>query len=249
MRSDVDQPRPRVVGHALRGPLERRGEQRFLHRVLRGREVAEAPRHPYDRNQTIKGLAAMGLLLILFMTTLPRETGALLIAAVLLANRKFTSRIMIASVDWPLLLLFVCLFAVTGALASTTIPWTVVSTLQEHGLLPDNLAILTPLTLLMSNVLGNVPSVILLLQISPNPPQGALYALALLSSLSGNLLLVGSFSNLIVVERASAYGVRLSFGDYARVGIPVTLISMGFAMAWLAWSGWLPWFPGGDVAP
>jgi Na+/H+ antiporter NhaD/arsenite permease-like protein len=94
-------------------------------------------------------------------------------------------------------------------------------------------------------VIGNVPSVILLLQVWPNPPQGALYALALLSSLSGSLLLTGSLSNLIVVERAEAFGVRLSFADYARVGIPATLLSVGFACAWLAWTGWLPWVSGG----
>jgi len=211
------------------------------------REIPEVPRHPYERNQTIKGLVAVALLLGLFMTSLPREIGGLLIAALLMSNRKVTSRTMIAAVDWPLVLLFVCLFAITGALSDTGIPWSIISTLDEHGLLPDNLAVLAPLTLLASNVIGNVPSVILLLQIWPSPPQGALYALALLSSLSGNFLLVGSLSNLIVVERASAYGVRLSFGDYARVGIPATLISVGFAMAWLAWSGWLPWLPGGEV--
>ena len=61
---------------------------------------------------------------MLFTTPLPREIGGLLIAALLLANRKFTSRTMIAAVDWPLLLLFVCLFAVTGALADTGMPWT-----------------------------------------------------------------------------------------------------------------------------
>jgi len=111
--------------------------------------------------------------------------------------------------------------------------------------MPDNLALLTPLTLLMSNTIGNVPSVILLLQIWPNPPQGPLYALALLSSLSGNLLLVGSLSNIIIVERASAFGVRISFAEYARAGIPITLISMAFAVVWLAWTGWLPVWPGG----
>jgi Na+/H+ antiporter NhaD/arsenite permease-like protein len=213
------------------------------------REVPDVPRHPRDRNQTVKGLVAMALLLGLFMTRLPREIGGLLIAAILMSNRKVTSRSMIAEVDWPLLVLFVCLFAITGALADTGLPYSFISSLDEHGLLPDNLVVLAPLTLFASNVIGNVPSVILLLQIWPNPPQGALYALALLSSLSGNLLLVGSLSNLIVVERARAYGVRLSFGEYARVGIPATLISVGFAMAWLAWSGWLPWLPGGEVAP
>jgi hypothetical protein len=44
-RGDLDKPRPRVVGHALVGPLHRGGEQRFLHGVLGGREVAEAADH------------------------------------------------------------------------------------------------------------------------------------------------------------------------------------------------------------
>jgi Na+/H+ antiporter NhaD/arsenite permease-like protein len=151
-------------------------------------------------------------------------------------------------VDWPLLLLFVCLFAVTGALAGTTLPATIIAALQDHGLLPDNLLMLTPLTLLMSNIFGNVPSVILLLQVWPNPPQGMLYALGILSSLAGNLLLVGSLSNIIVMERAASFGVRISFGDYARAGVPATIISLAFAMFWLTWMGWLPFFPGTAVA-
>jgi Na+/H+ antiporter NhaD/arsenite permease-like protein len=211
------------------------------------RDGPEVALHPHDRNQTIKGAAALAALLVLFTTPLPRESGGLAIAALLLATRKFTSRSMIAAVDWPLLLLFVCLFGITGALADTGLPWRVISGLQEVGLLPDNLAVLTPLTLLMSNTIGNVPSVILLLQVWPNPAQGALYGLALLSSLAGNLLLVGSLTNLIVVERAAALGVRITFADYARAGVPITLISMGFAVFWLAWTGWLPLWPGGTV--
>ncbi len=208
------------------------------------REGPELPRHAHDRYQTIKGLAAMAALLILFATPAPRDIVGLAFAAMLLATRRFTSRTMIAAVDWPLLLLFVSLFAITGALADTGLPWTAISWLQGIGLLPDSLAVLTPLTLFMSNTIGNVPSVILLLQIWPNPPQGALYALALLSSLSGNLLLVGSLTNLIVVERGAAFGVRISFAEYARAGVPITLLSMGFAVFWLAWTGWLPLWPG-----
>ncbi len=209
------------------------------------REASEVQLHPHVRYQTIKGLAAMAALLILFATSAPREIVGLAIAALLLATRKFTSRTMIAAVDWPLLLLFVSLFAITGALADTGLPWTLISALQGVGLLPDSLAVLTPLALLMSNTIGNVPSVILLLQIWPNPPQGALYALALLCSLAGNLLMVGSLTNLIVVERGAAFGVRLSFAEYARAGVPITLLSMGFAVFWLAWMGWLPLWPGG----
>jgi Na+/H+ antiporter NhaD/arsenite permease-like protein len=200
------------------------------------REAVEVPRHPHDRNQTIKGLVGLVALLVLFSTQLPREIGGLVIAALLLANRKFTSRTMIAAVDWPLLLLFVCLFAVTGALAETGIPLAV----QQSGIAPDNVALLTPLSLAMSNTLGNVPSVILLLQLWPDLPTGTLYALAVLSSLAGNLLLVGSLANILVVERAAALGVRLSFAEYARAGIPVTLLSTGFAVFWLTWTGWVP---------
>ena len=200
---------------------------------LTGSGGAEVPRHAHDRNQTIKGLIALGLLLALFLTKLPREVGALVIAAVLLSNRKFTSRAMISSVDWPLLLLFVCLFAVTGVLSNTGLPWSVLSTLGT----PNRLLVLTPLTLLMSNLIGNVPWVIFLLQIWPNPPAGALYALALLSSLSGGLLLWGSVANLIVAERARAMGVNLSYAEYARAGVPFTLLSLLFAVIWLASTG------------
>ena len=167
------------------------------------------------------------------MTPLPREIGALVIAAVLLSNRKFTSRAMIAAVDWPLLLLFVCLFAVTGALSDTGLAWSVLNTLGT----PGRLLVLTPLTLLMSNIIGNVPWVIFLLQIWPSPPPGALYALALLSSLSGGLLLWGSVANLIVAERAEAMGVKLSHTEYARAGVPFTLLSLLFAVIWLASTG------------
>jgi Na+/H+ antiporter NhaD/arsenite permease-like protein len=210
------------------------------------RDVPDVPHHPHDRNQTIKGLIAMLALLALFTTSLPRAIGALVIAAILLANRKFTSRTMIAQVDWPLLLLFACLFAVTGAFANTGVPWALVDMLQEHGLMPESLAILAPLTLVMSNTLGNVPSVILLMQIWPNPPSGALYGLALLSSLGGNLLLVGSVANLIVAEQAAAYGVRLGFLEYAKCGVPATLLSVAAAVVWLAWMGWMPLFPAFD---
>jgi Na+/H+ antiporter NhaD/arsenite permease-like protein len=208
------------------------------------REGTEVPRHPHDRNQSIKGLVALLMLLVLFATPLPREVGGLVIAALLLASRKFTSRTMIAAVDWPLLLLFVCLFAITGSFANlTSIPAAVTSGLEAIGLAPESLAVLTPLTLAMSNSIGSVPSVILLLQFWPNLSEGALYGLALLSSLASNLLLIGSLSNLLIVERADAMGVRIGFAEYARAGVPITLLSMAFAVFWLAVTGWLPVLP------
>src|SRR5690606_35708620 len=106
------------------------------------REVPDVAFHPHDRNQTLKGVVALLALLLLFATEVPRATGALVIAAVLLANRKFTSRTMIAAVDWPLLLLFVCLFGITGSLAKAGLVWPLVDWLQGAGLMPDSLAVL-----------------------------------------------------------------------------------------------------------
>ena len=62
-----------------------------------------------------------------------------------------------------------------------------------------------------------------------------------ISTLAGNLLLIGSVVNLIVAEGAKRQGVRIGFVDYARSGVPVTLLSMTLAGLWLALGGWLPW--------
>jgi Na+/H+ antiporter NhaD/arsenite permease-like protein len=199
--------------------------------------------HPLDRNQTIKGLAAMLALLILFATPLPREIGALIIAALLLANRKITSRTMIASVDWPLLLLVSCLFAITGALNHTGIAWPLLEFLINHGLLPDSLTALTPFSLVMSNAIGGVPTAMLLLQLWQTPPPDVLYALALLLSLSGNLLLTGSLTNVLIAERADRLGAGLTFAEFARAGVPITILSVGFAVFWLAITRTLPLLP------
>ena len=68
-----------------------------------------------------------------------------------------------------------------------------------------------------------------------------LTGLALLSTLAGNFLLVGSMANIIVAERAQAAGCRLSFGDFARAGIPMTLVTMAIAVLWLRVGGWMVW--------
>ncbi|MBV9827441.1 MAG: anion transporter [Alphaproteobacteria bacterium] len=201
------------------------------------------PAHPLDRTQTIKGMVAVLALLILFATPLPREIGALLIAALLLANRKITSRTMIADIDWPLLLLVSCLFAITGALNSAGIASRVLDFLDNHHLVPNNLVVLFPFAAVTSNVIGSVPTAMLLLQIWPNPPPSVLYGLALLSTLASNLLLNGSLTNVLIAERAERMGVGLTFRDYARAGIPITLISLTFAVLWLGLIHVLPVHP------
>ncbi len=180
-----------------------------------------------------KGVGAIAVLILLFATDLPHEVSALAIAALLLMSRSMASREMLGAVDWHLLLLFACLFIVTGAFSDTGLAQRGLDSLAVRGFDPERLAVIGPLMLAASNTIGNVPAVILLLSIWPEASPAALHALALLSTLAGNLLIVGSLANIIVVERAAAMGVRLGFGTHARCGIPMTLLSMALAAAWL----------------
>ena len=133
-----------------------------------------------------------------------------------------------------------CLFVVNDAFARTGLPEEAVHWLAAHGLLPERASLLAPAALLLSNTIGNVPAVVMILQNWSAIPQGTLVGLAILSTLAGNLLLVGSLANLIVAERAAMSGVRLTFGDHARTGVPITLLSMLFAVLWLWGAGLMP---------
>jgi Na+/H+ antiporter NhaD/arsenite permease-like protein len=200
----------------------------------------DVPSPELDRWQLGKALLATAALLVMFGTALPHEIGVLLIAGAMLISRQLGSRDMIGMVDWHLLVLFACLFSINFALEQTGLPADAVADLASAGLLPDSLAVMAPLSVFASNTIGNVPAVVLLLAVWHQPPEGALYGLALLSTLSGNLLILGSLANIIVVERAQAMGVRLGFMEHARCGIPMTLMSLTFACLWLWASGLMP---------
>lgn len=182
-----------------------------------------------DRFQTMKGALGLALLVALFATDLPREIGALAVAGLLLLSRRMASRDMIGAVDWHLLLLFTCLFGVTAAFAATGIAQEALAAMAGRGFAPETLSVMAPATLALSNSIGNVPAVILILTLIPDLGHGPLIALGVLSTLAGNLLLTGSLANIIVAERAAASGVQLSFMDFARSGIPMTLASMTIA--------------------
>ncbi|MBI3512728.1 MAG: anion transporter [Proteobacteria bacterium] len=189
-----------------------------------------------DRRQIALCGGALAVLLVLFATPLPREISALLVAAGLVVSRTLPSRQLLDEIDLPLLILFAALFVANDAFARTGLAEDGLRALIAHGLLPDRLALLAPLTLLLSNTIGNVPAVVMILQVWHGIPPGTLIGLALLSTLAGNLLLVGSLANLIVAERAALAGVRLTLRDHAKAGVPITVLTMTLAAAWL-WLG------------
>ena len=186
-----------------------------------------------DRYQLGKAILAVTALVGLFLTPLSREVSALAIAGLLLLSRRLSSRDMIGAVDWHLLLLFICLFGVTESFSRTGVAQHGLVWLEHFGLYPERISFLAPVTLVASNTIGNVPFVVLFIKLLPNFGNGPLFGLAMLSTFAGNLLLTGSICNIIVAERASMQGASLSFTDFARSGIPITILSMAATIAWL----------------
>lgn len=196
---------------------------------------------PVDRAQCAKAGIATLLLLALFFTPIPRELSAIAVAGVLMMSRRFASRDMLTSVDWPLLLLFAGLFVVNRALADTGLTREGIDWLAAQGLGFESLRVMLPAALVASNTIGNVPAVIMLLAAEPRWPAGVLQTLALTTTLAGNFFLVGSIANLIVAERAAREGVAFGFAAHLRAGVPLTLASMALATAWLLATGRVSW--------
>jgi Na+/H+ antiporter NhaD/arsenite permease-like protein len=191
-----------------------------------------APR--FDRWQSAKGLAIALVLTIAFVAApWPREVLALVAAGVLLVSRQMASREMLGLVDWHLIVLFASLFVVNAAVARSGLLEHLLARAAAAGVSPAHPAALFGITALLSNLVSNVPAVMLLLPAARHDLAGPVLALS--STLAGNLLVVGSIANIIVVDQAARLGVAIDWRTHARVGVPVTLVTLAIAAAWLAW--------------
>ncbi len=192
--------------------------------------------YPFNQVHTIKGIVILVAAIGLFFTSLPKEVIALAAAAIHLASPKFRTEDLLGLVDWPILVLFMGLFVVAGAFQSTGCGEQAVHWLAQGGFnlnAPSNLALTTAA---MSNLIGNSAAVMLLLKVVNLGRPGVAYALALANSFGGSLIVIGSVSNIIVVQQAREMGIKISFWDFARLGIPVTLAALAGLMGWLAWA-------------
>lgn len=187
---------------------------------------------PLDRWQTAKGLGvALALMAVFLLTDWPREVAALVGAGVLLLSRRFHSSEVMSYVDWELLVLFMGLFVVNHAFEATGLAAQAVAWLAVQGLSLGSPGPLLVLGTGLSNLVSNVPAVMLLL---PHLPRGEpAVLLALVSTFAGNLLLVGSIANLIVADLAQAAGVQLDWRAHARIGLPVTAASLAIVWVWM----------------
>jgi Na+/H+ antiporter NhaD/arsenite permease-like protein len=203
-----------------------------------GGKASPAPvNRPLRRSQAkllIKSLVVTVVAVILFFTGAPMAIVALCGAAVLLLDRVQPAKIY-RDVNWGLLVMFAGLFVVVHAFEiHVTRHWGVEkwSVLQDHPV-----GLLSVVSAALSNLVSNVPAVLLFKPVIPAMPassqETAWLALAMSSTLAGNLTILGSVANLIVVEIARREGVAISFWDYVKAGVPVTLLTLGIGVAWL----------------
>ena len=188
----------------------------------------------FDRWQTAKGLAVALVLVAVFLgTDWPQDVAALVGAGLLLLSQRFHSSKVMGLIDWELLILFIGLFIVNAALVQTGLTARGVEVLADAGLHLGEPVPLFAGTLLLSNLVSNVPAVMLLLPVAQGAHAGP--TLALVSTLAGNLLVVGSIANIIVVDAARRRGIAIDWKRHARTGVPVTLVTLAITAGWLAW--------------
>ena len=154
-------------------------------------------------------------------------------AAALLITRTVEPRKVYADIDWGLLVFFVGLFIIVAGADRAGLTARLLEPVANWDL--HRIGVFVPVTALISNVVSNVPAVMLLRTLVDNFPnaQDGWLVLAMASTLAGNLTITGSIANIIVVERASAEGVRIGFGDYFRIGLPVTIVTLVVGALWL----------------
>jgi Na+/H+ antiporter NhaD/arsenite permease-like protein len=195
-------------------------------------ELPELPARVF-RPLLWKGMAATAGMLAAFLAGVPIALAALAAAALLLITRRIKPQRVFREVDFTLLVFFGGLFIVTGAIESTG--WSERLFALAAPLTGAGVAALSAVAVVLSNLVSNVPAVLLfrpLVPLLPDPHQAWL-TLAMSTTFAGNLTLLGSVANLIVAETARDHGVHLAFGEYLKAGVPITLLSLGAGIAWL----------------
>lgn len=153
-------------------------------------------------------------------------------AAALVLLRSRWLRDIYREVDWSLLILFIGLFLIIGGAERTGIAESLLRTAERLNL--HNLAIFSFAVTLLSNLVSNVPAVMLLKGLVPqfNNSHQFWLALAMSSTLAGNFSITGSIANIIVVETVRPW-VRIRFRDYLVVGVPTTILTIAVGIAWI----------------
>jgi Na+/H+ antiporter NhaD/arsenite permease-like protein len=208
----------------------------LFHRAeFAGAARLEAPPSKVDANRVlvIRALLATLLMIALFFVGVVPAKAAIIIGGLLLLTRRVKSRRVYAEIDWSLLLMFAGLFIVTAGAQHALLGPDIIAAVGRVHL--DQIPVLSAVTAVLSNVVSNVPAVLMLKPFvdALDDHDTAWLVIAMASTLAGNFTVLGSIANLIVVQRAAASGVAIGFWDYFRVGAPLTIITLAIGTLWL----------------
>lgn len=182
----------------------------------------------------IKSVISAILMVIAFVAGFSIPLAALFSASVLLITRRLKPEKVFREIDWTLLVFFSALFIVTGSLETSG--YSKKFFLLAEPFIKGNIISFTAVSVILSNLISNVPAVMLFRPVIPYlpDPEKAWLLLAMATTLAGNLTLIGSVANLIVAETAKKKHINLSFTEYLKVGVPVTILSLIAGVIWMA---------------
>ncbi len=190
-----------------------------------GRVEISQPAVRVNRVLMWKALAVSAGMIVFFFWGWPVPKVALIAGAVLLITRRIKPEKVYREIDWSLLVLFVGLFIVVAGMEKTPFSKDLLAVASHFRL--EEAAVMSAAAAVLSNIVSNVPAVLLFkpyLVRLPDPTRAWL-TLAMASTLAGNLTVLGSVANLIVIQRAR-HEVKISFGEYFKVGAPLTAITI-----------------------
>jgi Na+/H+ antiporter NhaD/arsenite permease-like protein len=213
-----------LVGLAINYAVLRIGFRSVLASASIHLDSASAPAKPLDRKlMTMSGIV-LAIVFTGFMAGLNLPWTALAAAALLMVVARRDTHTVLKLVDWHLLLFFAALFIVVQGLNDTGLPdrWRPALGATTAAQVWN----FTWLSVLGSNIFSNVPFVLVAGQWMTGflNPELMWKVLALTTTLAGNLTLLGSVANIIVVESARDH-LEVGFWDYARYGIPITILT------------------------
>ncbi len=208
----------------------------IYHREFRFQEVVALERRRVRVNRVLmwKSLAVSAGMIVFFFAGWPVPKVALVAGALLLVTRRVKPERVYREIDWSLLVLFIGLFiVVAGVEKNSSLPGDLFRAVQRFHL--ERVAVLSAFAALLSNIVSNVPAVLVFKPFIAHmsDPARAWLTLAMSTTLAGNLTILGSVANLIVVQRAR-HEVRIGFWEYFKVGAPLTALTIAAGVVWLS---------------
>ncbi len=193
-----------------------------------------APPVAINRGLLAKSLAVTVAIVIACFLGVRPSLAAVLGGSLLFVTRRIKPQRVYRDIDWSLLLLFVGLFVVVAAMQKAALRADLLAHARDLPL--NQTPILTLVTAVLSNLVSNVPAVLVLKPFIANltDPRHGWLVLAMASTLAGNFTILGSVANLIVVQGAERRGIAIGFWTYFLAGAPVTLVTLALGAAWLA---------------